>query len=74
MECQAKSCAGVAAAGLRAGLAIAETLARRDPGNATWQRDLIVSCMKIAAASPAEARARLRQALAIARRLRAAED
>lgn len=31
----------------RAGLGIAETLAKRDPGNTQWQRDLIVSNVKL---------------------------
>ncbi|MGC8476251.1 MAG: hypothetical protein ACP5NP_07845, partial [Acetobacteraceae bacterium] len=56
----------------RASLAIRETLARRDPGNATWQRDLIVSLVKTSMSSPADARAALIRALAIARELAAA--
>jgi len=54
-----------------AGLAIRETLTRRDPANTEWQRDLIVSCMKISENDPAEARRRLSQALEIARGLQA---
>ena len=36
----------------RAGLAIREHLAAADPGNAEWQRDLIVSYAKLAEAEP----------------------
>ena len=54
----------------RDGLAIAERLAAADPGNAEWQRDLIVCCVKIAETFPTEARAMLTRALAIATRLR----
>ena len=54
----------------RAGLAITERLARADAGNADWQRDLIVSCVKISEAFPAEARVMLTRAGAIANRLR----
>ncbi len=53
-----------------AGLAIRERLARSDAGNTDWQRDLIVSCVKIAQVFPGEARAMLTQAGAIANRLR----
>jgi hypothetical protein len=34
----------------RDGLAIRDRLAKADPGNAGWQRDLIVSCVKLAEA------------------------
>jgi hypothetical protein len=54
----------------RAGLTIRETLARRDPGNTEWQRDLIVSCVKIAGADPEAAPAMLARALDIARQLK----
>jgi hypothetical protein len=36
----------------RASLAIAERLAAADPGNAGWQRDLIVSYAKLAEVEP----------------------
>jgi hypothetical protein len=49
----------------RDGLAIAERLAKFDPGNAGWQRDLIVSYKKIADCSPPK-RANLSRALEIA--------
>jgi hypothetical protein len=55
----------------QAGLAIREALARRDPANAEWQRDLIVSCVKISENDPPEAPKRLSQALEIARGLQA---
>jgi len=55
----------------RAGLAIRETLSRRDPGNAEWERDLIVSCVKIAVADPQAAPALLTRALDIATQLQA---
>jgi len=51
-------------------LAIAERLAKSDPGNALWQHDLIVSCKKIADCSPpGEKRANLSRALEIAQTL-----
>ena len=53
----------------QAGLAIRAARTRR-PGNAEWQRDLIVSCVKISEVFPAEARAMLTRALAIAHQLR----
>ena len=49
----------------------ARRLARRDPGNAEWQRDLIVSCVKIAGADPQAAPALLTRALDIAKQLEA---
>jgi hypothetical protein len=53
-------------------LAIAERLAAADPGNAGWQRDLIVSYKKIADCSPPEERRdHLSRALEIAQALRA---
>ncbi|MBY0332173.1 MAG: hypothetical protein K2X49_16055 [Acetobacteraceae bacterium] len=53
-------------------MAIAERLAAADPGNAEWQRDLIVSCVKLVDAEPEAARSWLARALAVARALRAA--
>ena len=53
----------------RASLAIAETLARRDPANTQWQRDLVVSYYKISETVPEEAYALLTEALAIVQRL-----
>jgi predicted Zn-dependent protease len=53
----------------QAGLAIREALARRDPANTEWQRDLIVSCVKISEIDPAQAPTRLSRALEIARGL-----
>ena len=53
-------------------LAIAERLAEADPGNAEWQRDLIVSCVKLGDAEPEAARTWLARALPVARALRAA--
>ena len=55
-----------------ADLAVAETLARRGPGNALWQRDLIDLHFRIAYAVPAEAEAHLRLALDVARALEGA--
>ena len=60
-----------ALAAYRARLEIRETLARRDPGNTQWQRDLIVSCVKISATDPSEATACLKKALEIAHTLEA---
>jgi hypothetical protein len=57
----------------RASLEIAETLARRDPANTQWQRDLIVSLWKIADNYPANARGYLTRALEIARGLQTTE-
>ena len=54
----------------RDGLAIRDRLAQSDPANAVWQRDLIVSCVKIAEVFPAEARVMLTRAGEIANRLR----
>ena len=56
-------------AAYRDALAIAERLAAADPGNAEWQRDLIVSCVKLSEAAPAEAAAWLTRALGVARTL-----
>jgi hypothetical protein len=60
----------------RASLAIAERLAQADPGNAEWQRDLIVSYVKLAeiagrAGEGAAAPAYYQAALAIAVKLQA---
>ncbi len=52
-------------------LAIVERLAQAEPERADYQRDLIVSCVKISENVPSEARARLSQALVIARDLEA---
>jgi hypothetical protein len=46
----------------RGGHAIADRLAKADPGNAGWQRDLIVSYVRIAQLDPSEARAMLTRA------------
>ena len=51
-------------------LAIAKRLAASDSGNSGWQRDLIVSCVKIAGVFPSQAQPMLTQALAVAIRLR----
>jgi tetratricopeptide (TPR) repeat protein len=51
----------------RTALAVRETLTRRDPTQ--WQRDLIVSYVKMAEAEPTAARAQLSRALDIARTL-----
>ncbi|MDA8051948.1 MAG: trypsin-like peptidase domain-containing protein [Rhodospirillales bacterium] len=61
-----------AAAEYRAGLAIAEVLARRDPANAEWQRDLAISLVKLSEADPGAARGFLSRAVEIARGLEAA--
>src|SRR5207245_5524458 len=57
----------------RRGLEIAETLAKRDPGHAGWQRDLAVSYHKIgsleAIGNPGEARELLEKGRAIIDRL-----
>lgn len=54
----------------RAAVAIATALTRREPANTEWQRDLLVLYVKISETEPAEARAALRQALAIAQKLK----
>jgi hypothetical protein len=48
-------------------MAIRERMAAADPGNAGWQRDLIVSCVGLGEAEPATARLLPGRALAIAR-------
>ena len=58
------------------GLAIAEKLARQDPSNTEWQRDLIVSNVKLAEVVQHQARAadtmrHYGAALAVARELQA---
>jgi hypothetical protein len=50
----------------RGGVAIAERLAKADPGNARWQRDLMVLCIKIAEVDSSQARAMLSRAAEIA--------
>ena len=55
----------------QAWLDIRERLAEADPGNAGWQRDLIVSLSQVAAISPDQTRPCLRRALEIARDLHA---
>jgi tetratricopeptide (TPR) repeat protein len=49
---------------------VMERLAGSDAGNADWQRDLIVSCVKIAEVFPGEALLMLTRAAAIANQLR----
>jgi hypothetical protein len=46
----------------RDGLAIRDRLAQADPGNAGWQRDLIVSCVKLAGIDQTGARTFLARA------------
>ena len=58
-----------ALAAYRTSLALIEPLAARDPGNAEWQRDLIVSLVKLGGASGEHAH--WARALAIAEALRA---
>jgi hypothetical protein len=60
-----------ALASYQATLAIREQLAKSDPGNAVWQRDLIVLCVKIARVDPAQMRAMLMRALEIAKNMQA---
>jgi hypothetical protein len=48
---------------------IISRLAEADPGNATWQRDLIVANEKMSEVEPAEARQHLTRALEIARNM-----
>ena len=50
----------------RDGLAIADRLAKADPGNAGWQRDLIVSYVKMAEADRSQAKVMLTHAAEIA--------
>jgi len=50
----------------RDGHDIIDRLAKADPGNAGWQRDLIVSHVKIAQLDPSEARAMLTRAAEVA--------
>jgi tetratricopeptide (TPR) repeat protein len=61
-----------ALAAYRAEFEISETLARRDPANTEWQRDLMISCWKISDNDPAAARAFFVRALDIVRGLEAA--
>jgi len=63
-----------AQASFRHALAIAEELARQDPSDANWRRDLIVSCFRLGEVQSAQgdlagALASFRQALAIAEAL-----
>ena len=53
----------------RDGLAIADSLAKADPGNAGWLRDLIVSCIKLAEVDQSAARTFLTRAQQIAERM-----
>lgn len=53
----------------RDSLDIARNLAAENPTNPLWQRDLIISLLKLAQAAPAEAKEHLSAALDIARRL-----
>jgi tetratricopeptide (TPR) repeat protein len=53
----------------RDGLAISDRLAQSDPGNAGWQRDLIVSCVKLAEIDPSQARVFLTRASEIAQQM-----
>ena len=50
-------------------MAIAERLAARDPANSQWQRDLIVSRIKLADTDPGKARQLLMRALELAQQL-----
>jgi len=50
-------------------LTIAETLARRDSKRADWQRDMIVSYVKMSQVIPEKQKHYLQQALSIVRRL-----
>jgi hypothetical protein len=53
----------------RDGLAIADRLAQADPGNAGWQRDLIVLCVKLAGIDQTGARTFLARAQQIAKQM-----
>jgi hypothetical protein len=53
----------------RDGLAIRDRLAKADPGNASWQRDLIISCVKLAGIDETGARAFLARAQQIANQM-----
>ncbi|MGI4977413.1 MAG: hypothetical protein ACRYG6_10760 [Janthinobacterium lividum] len=53
----------------QANLSITERLVARDPGNAGRQRDMIISCVKMASVDPAGPRAWISRALSIAARL-----
>jgi hypothetical protein len=68
---QAQGDLAAALTSYRASLAIRERLAQADPGNAGWQRDLVVSCVKISENDPSGARASLLRALDVARALEA---
>ena len=46
----------------QAGLAAIEIAAKSNPGNARWQRDLIVSCVKVSQLDPSQAKAVLTRA------------
>lgn len=50
-------------------LPIRERLAQAEPDRADYQRDLIVSCVKLSKSEPADARQHFSRALAIARSL-----
>jgi tetratricopeptide (TPR) repeat protein len=51
------------------GLAIRDRLAKADPGNAGWRRDLIVSCVKLASIDKTGARTFLARAQQIAKQM-----
>ena len=58
-----------ALAAYQAGLEIAEKLTKRDPANSQWQRDLIVSNVKLAELGD-DAKQRYQKALGVARKLK----
>jgi hypothetical protein len=53
----------------RDSLAVMDRLAKAAPGNAVWQRDFIVSCVRLAAADQPEARTYWTRALKIAQQM-----
>ncbi|KMO27073.1 hypothetical protein VP06_31910, partial [Methylobacterium aquaticum] len=58
-----------ALAAYQSGLAIALSLAQRDPANTEWQRDLVVSNVKLSTVVETGKRAHLARALQIVRNL-----
>jgi hypothetical protein len=62
-------CAPEALKSFRDGLAIGDRLAQSDPGNAGWQRDLVVSFVKLAETDPSQARAFLTRASEIVQQM-----